>query len=70
MTISATPNPGSDTALESGCRCSVFENAYGRGYFGDGEANGWIINANCPLHGEGTATWDKWQEEEGNDERA
>ena len=43
------PNPGSQAALNLGCRCPVLDNNYGRiapwGEFG------WWINGDCPLHG-------------------
>lgn len=43
------PNPGSDAALDLGCRCPVMDNAQGRGnpmYGGD-----FVISGDCPLHG-------------------
>ena len=46
------PTPGSDEALELGCRCPVLDNAHGRGAMdtsGD-DAEFWI-SAACPLHG-------------------
>ncbi|MDR0250780.1 MAG: hypothetical protein LBI35_05690 [Burkholderiales bacterium] len=46
------PTPGSNEAVEAGCTCAIFDNHYGRGYGGDGEKFGWIMNENCPLHGE------------------
>ena len=30
------PNPGSDDAIEQGCRCPVMDNAHGHGYLGRG----------------------------------
>ena len=57
-------NPGSEESLQAGCCCPYMDNGHGRGYLGDGEKFGWVINSACPLHGEGTATWAKWQEEE------
>ena len=38
--------PGSDEALEHGCRCPVLDNEHGKGVNG----NYWI-NESCPLHG-------------------
>ena len=47
--MSAAPNPGSQAALNRGCKCPVIDNHYGHakpwGEFG------WWINADCPLHG-------------------
>lgn len=49
-----TPNPGSDEALERGCRCPVLDNAHGRGYMGgmkDDDGNTvFVIVGGCPLH--------------------
>lgn len=49
---SNTSNPGSKEALALGCACSVLDNCRGRGIFGEGEKFGWIMNGNCPLHGD------------------
>jgi hypothetical protein len=47
------PNPGSAAAIAHGCRCAVMDNAYGRGYMGGpGSVYGWVVTADCPLHGE------------------
>ncbi len=51
-----TPNPGSREAALKGCSCPVLDNGHGRGYLGgakdkDGNVM-FVINANCPLHGE------------------
>ena len=46
------PNPGSDEALELGCRCPVLHNAHGRGAMGtSGDDAEFWTNAACPLHG-------------------
>lgn len=47
-------NPGSDSAVEMGCKCPVLDNGRGAGYLGgvrdeDGELL-FVINGNCPLH--------------------
>lgn len=42
--------PGSDEALAAGCKCPVLDNGHGRGVGGDGEARGWWISEDCPLH--------------------
>lgn len=39
------PNPGSDEALDQGCRCPVLDNSHGRG------PGPFWINGDCPLHG-------------------
>lgn len=44
------PNPGSDKALDMGCRCPVLDNSYGRGYYG--QPGRFVINASCPVHGQ------------------
>jgi hypothetical protein len=45
-------NPGSQEAIEAGCRCPVLDNAHGEGAYvdKDGVAQFWI-NGDCPLHG-------------------
>ena len=45
------PKPGSDEATDRGCLCPVLDNAHGAGHYGDGDKYGWVINAECPLHG-------------------
>lgn len=44
--------PGSDAAVRKGCRCPILDNGHGRGYLGDGDKFGWVIDCNCPMHGE------------------
>ena len=52
MRDAPTPNPGSDEALELGCRCPVLHNAHGRGAMGtSGDDAEFWTNAACPLHG-------------------
>lgn len=51
-----TPKPGSKEAAEQGCTCPVIDNGHGKGYMGgvkdkDGNVM-FVINANCPIHGE------------------
>lgn len=43
------PSPGSDEALDQGCRCPVLDNAHGRGYMG---TDRYVTRPDCPLHGE------------------
>ena len=47
--------PGSDEAINAGCRCPVLDNAHGRGYMGgvqDPETGEtvYVYNSECPLH--------------------
>jgi len=45
-------NPGSDEAIDAGCKCPVLDNGHGRGLYTDekGERQ-FVIAGNCPLHG-------------------
>jgi len=55
------PAPGSDLAVDFGCRCPVLDNNKGAGVFG----NYWI-NETCPLHGVHNAKdIDKEEEDDG-----
>ena len=46
------PNPGSDEAIEQGCRCPVIDNGHGTGYYTtDNGVPVFVINETCPLHG-------------------
>ena len=47
----AYTNPGSPAAVDKGCTCPVMDNGHGRGYMGDGERFGWVVDDSCPLHG-------------------
>lgn len=49
----AGPSPGSQKAVDKGCRCPILDNAYGKGRGGDGEQFGWYVNGTCPLHAKG-----------------
>lgn len=55
--MSETLNPGSDEAVEAGCRCARMDNGYGRGYMGgakDSDGNTlFVVSGDCPLHGRG-----------------
>ena len=42
--------PGSDLAVENGCKCPIMDNSRGRGYMGI-EDQFWIA-PQCPLHGD------------------
>lgn len=53
--MNENPNPGSDEAVSSGCKCPVMDNFHGRGIpmtskDGTPQTAFWI-NAECPLHG-------------------
>ena len=54
------PNPGSDAAQISGCKCPVLDNHHGEGIPGEspGTFHYWI-NGNCPIHGT-----DDWREDD------
>ena len=41
-------NPGSPEAKEQGCKCPVFDNHHGRGYFG--QPGIFAIAGHCPIH--------------------
>jgi hypothetical protein len=43
------PNPGSDEAVDRGCKCAQIDNCYGKGFDG---GKFWI-NGACLLHGRG-----------------
>lgn len=46
------PTPGSDAALDAGCRCAVLDNNHGRGcgrLDDDGKPMFWV-SGDCPLH--------------------
>lgn len=48
-----TPPPGSDAAIEQGCRCPRYDNCRGEGYAID-RASGepmFVVRTDCPLHG-------------------
>lgn len=47
------PSPGSDAAIDIGCKCAVLDNGHGRGcgrFDDDGKPMFWI-NEECPVHG-------------------
>lgn len=43
------PNPGSKEAVAMGCSCPVFDNEYGRGYYG--QAGVFVYTEGCKVHG-------------------
>lgn len=43
-----TPPPGSDEALDQGCKCPVLDNGHGDGRFGNGEQFVYVMG--CPVH--------------------
>ncbi len=42
------PSPGSQLAIEQGCKCPVVDNGRGRGYMG--MPGIFVFNESCPLH--------------------
>lgn len=46
--MSSTLNPGSDAAIEQGCRCPVLDNSHGRGYMGQPAV--FVMVGDCPVH--------------------
>lgn len=46
-----TRSPGSKEAIDAGCLCPRMDNEYGKGYHGNGEKFGFVVNYDCPLHG-------------------
>ena len=55
----SVPNPGSQAAVDAGCRCPVIDNHHGRGILVDGRGEPWFMFvADCPLHGD-----DAWKNE-------
>jgi len=42
--------PGSNAALDAGCRCPPLENGHGRGHPTKTNPSGWMVNTNCPVH--------------------
>ncbi len=47
------PRPGTPEAIDLGCTCPVLDNAFGRGYLGNGLRYGWVYNVDCAVHGGG-----------------
>ena len=47
-TTNAVPNPGSDEALQRGCKCARIDNGYGKGYLG--RPGVFVYTEGCPLH--------------------
>ena len=41
-------NPGSQEAVEAGCRCPRIDNHYGKGYHG--MSGSYVISERCPIH--------------------
>lgn len=42
-------NPGSDIAVQHGCKCPRVENCFGKGY--REQPGSWVKAEDCPLHG-------------------
>lgn len=50
--------PGSNKAVEQGCKCPRMDNCYGKGYLG---TDNFVISENCKLH------WHELQIQRGSD---
>jgi hypothetical protein len=48
------PPPGSDAALDRGCKCPVIDNNHGK--YPPHEPDQWWVNPACRLHGYGRGT--------------
>jgi hypothetical protein len=48
MTTKTIPNPGSDEALDRGCRCAVLDNNHGK--YAPWPPDDWWISESCPLY--------------------
>ena len=47
--LKSTPKPGSQEAIDAGCKCPVLDNACGTGYLG--MPGVYVMSANCSIHG-------------------
>ncbi len=54
--------PGSDDALEAGCRCPILENGHGRGYMG--MEGFYVYTEDCEYHKEDWKALIKEEEDE------
>lgn len=43
-------SPGAYEAVRAGCTCPVQGNSQGQGICGNGDANGWWVSPDCPMH--------------------
>jgi len=43
-------NPGTQEAIDAGCKCPVTDNGYGQGYMG--QAGVFVYNMECEIHGD------------------
>lgn len=50
------PNPGSDEAVEMGCRCARMDN--NRGRWAPWPPDNWWVNGDCPVHASAEAEED------------
>lgn len=46
----ARMSPGAYEAVRAGCTCPVQGNSQGQGICGNGDANGWWVSPDCPMH--------------------
>lgn len=45
----AEHNPGSNAAIDAGCRCPVMDNNHGK--YPPFPPDSWYLSGNCPIHG-------------------
>ena len=69
--MGSIPPPGSDEAIDLGCNCPVFDNAYGLGYLGgvkdpDG-GTVYVVRGDCPVHAKPTHLVELEDEDEADD---
>ena len=57
--MSTVPNPGSKEAREQGCLCPIIDNEHGKGYLGNGEQFGFVINEYTKFINH---SWSAWPE--------
>lgn len=43
-----TPNPGSPSSVQEGCRCPMIDNRFGNGYMG--MEGVFVYSSACPIH--------------------
>jgi hypothetical protein len=42
-------NPGSNGAIQAGCKCARVDNHYGLGFIVNGQTH-FVVSGDCPLH--------------------
>lgn len=46
--MKTSTNPGSDAAIDAGCKCPVMDNSYGKGYYM--QPGVFVFRQGCPIH--------------------